>query len=346
MEVEAINNVTLKTYESGAITDAQMGEINRYTRRALTRDEVFVFSLVLCDNEVDRDYERFPKESLEALSELFVGRTGVFDHSAKAKNQSGRIFETGLEENGEVNSLGEPYCALKAWAYMLRSPKNEELIFEIDGGIKKEVSVGCKVEKVVCSICGADMKVAPCEHAKGGRYEGMLCHHRLENPTDAYEWSFVAVPAQKSAGVTKKAKAVNKLQITNNNDGAACGGDFNAGQGLGLAKLFESGERLRLSGGELATLRAEYDQLERKAKAGEAYISGLRGEVVKLCGLALPELRPGLAEQLAGHLDIEQLGELRGCLRKAAGKVFPPGPQLGGSADSGGADERENPFVI
>ena len=317
---------------------------------------MFVFSLILCDNEVDRDYERFPRESLEKLAGLFVGRTGVFDHSAKAKHQSGRIFETGLEENGEVNSLGEPYCALKAWAYMLRSPKNEELIFEIDGGIKKEVSVGCKVEKVICSICGADMKLAPCEHAKGGYYEGLMCHHRLENPTDAYEWSFVAVPAQKSAGVTKRAKGRSgvdkRLGVSGGfGDGqgvAACGCGCEHGRTefapTTLEKLFESGERLRLGEGELTALREEYRRLEQKALAGEAYISGLRGEIVKLCGLALPELSPALAEHLAGKLDVEQLGELRGCLRKAAGKVFPPGVQLGGSALSAG--ELENPFVI
>jgi len=344
MEVNAINSVIEKTYEGGAITDGQLETINRYTRRALGRSEVFVFSLILCDNEVDRDCERFPRKSLETLAELFVGRTGVFDHSPKASNQSGRIFETGLEESGEVNSLGEPYCALRAWAYMLRSPKNEELIFEIDGGIKKEVSVGCRVEKTVCSVCGADMKAAPCDHQKGLYYEGLLCHHRLENPVDAYEWSFVAVPAQKGAGVTKRAKAVDSGQLTVDSEGAACGGDFDLGQGLCLEKLFESGDGLRLSGRQLAGLGEEYRGLLEKANAGEAYIAGLRGEVVKLCGLALPELRPGLAEELAKGLDTAQLGELRGCLRKAAGKAFPPGVQLGGGAQ--GAGERENPFVI
>ena len=34
----------------------EMGKINRYTRRAYTPEEVYAFSLVLCDNEVDRDW--------------------------------------------------------------------------------------------------------------------------------------------------------------------------------------------------------------------------------------------------------------------------------------------------
>jgi hypothetical protein len=35
-------------------------------------------------------------------------------------------------------------------------------------------------------------------------YGGKICHTVLDGITDAYEWSFVAVPAQRNAGVTKK----------------------------------------------------------------------------------------------------------------------------------------------
>jgi hypothetical protein len=77
------------------------------------------------------------------------------------------------------------------------------LILEIDAGIKKEVSVGCAVERVECSVCGADVKSGACGHKKGETYGGKPCCHLLLSPTDAYEWSFVAVPAQKAAGVTK-----------------------------------------------------------------------------------------------------------------------------------------------
>ncbi len=38
---------------------------------------------------------------------------------------------------------------------------------------------------------------------KGRMYSGKLCHTVLDDVTDAYEWSFVAVPAQVNAGVTK-----------------------------------------------------------------------------------------------------------------------------------------------
>ena len=39
-----------------------------------------------------------------------------------------------------------------------------------------------------------------CHHVKGEVYDGRLCFTELRQPTDAYEWSFVAVPAQRDAG--------------------------------------------------------------------------------------------------------------------------------------------------
>ena len=57
-----------------------MEKINRYTRRAYGPEEVYVFSLVLCDNEIDRDFERFSLEALNGLKEMFPGKTCLFDH--------------------------------------------------------------------------------------------------------------------------------------------------------------------------------------------------------------------------------------------------------------------------
>ena len=45
------------------LTDDELAKINTYTRREFTADEVYTFSLVLCDNDVDRDFERFTVES-------------------------------------------------------------------------------------------------------------------------------------------------------------------------------------------------------------------------------------------------------------------------------------------
>lgn len=180
----------------------ELARINQFAKAELTAADVYVFSVRLCDNEVDRDFERFDGAALEKLGELFVGKSGLFDHQWSAEGQTARIYRTEVIREPAVKTLaGDCGCWLKAWAYMLRTEKNQDLIAEIEGGIKKEVSVGCSVARSACSICGASG--GSCEHVKGQYYGGKLCYFQLEDPTDAYEWSFVAVPAQRAAGVVK-----------------------------------------------------------------------------------------------------------------------------------------------
>lgn len=180
-------------------------KINKFTRRELTEDEVYRFSVILCDNEIDRDSEKFSVSALSKLAELYIGKTGIWSHDPKGENQTARIYDTEVvSDESRRTADGEVYTYLKAHAYMVRTAGNADLIREIDGGIKKEVSVGCAVAKEVCSVCGRDIRKGECAHRKGRSYNGRKCFRILDEPTDAYEWSFVAVPAQKSAGVTKR----------------------------------------------------------------------------------------------------------------------------------------------
>lgn len=196
------------------VTQEALEKINAYTVKSITAEEVYCFSVILCDNEVDRDSEKFSIDSLNKLAQLYVGRTGIFDHNPKGENQNSRIYDTAVKSyEGEKTCDGEVYTALIGYAYMVRTEDNKSLIAEIDGGIKKEVSVSCKVASKICSICGADEMINPCIHRQGKIYGEKLCYKVLENPEDAYEWSFVAVPAQKNAGVTKKYNGQEKNQF-------------------------------------------------------------------------------------------------------------------------------------
>ena len=198
----------------GQAGQEDLEQINALARRELTADEVYLFAVWLCDNDIDRDGERFAVETLEELGKLFVGVSGVFDHQWSARGQTARIYRTEVvHEEGTLTQDGQPYCYLKGYAYMMRTEDNAGLIAEIDGGIKREVSVGCAVERVECSICGEDMNASQrCGHQRGQEYDGQLCTGILLGATDAYEWSFVAVPAQKKAGVVKRAKLREKLE--------------------------------------------------------------------------------------------------------------------------------------
>ena len=87
-----------------------LDKINKFTRRKLTEDEVYVFSVILCDNDIDRDCERFSEEALEELKERFIGKTGIFDHEATTVNQNARIFDTELiTDSSRSTAYGKPY---------------------------------------------------------------------------------------------------------------------------------------------------------------------------------------------------------------------------------------------
>ena len=219
-----------------ADAEADIELINKYAVKELTPQEVFCFSLILCDNEVDRDMERFTNESLDKLAPMFLGKSVLFDHRWSAEKQVARLYRTFVEETKEKTVMKEPKRVLRGSAYMLREG-NEELIKAIEGGIKKEVSVGCQMETCKCSICGEEFTfnwqtwkyLCKNNHFKGDTYDGKLCVGDLADPSDAYEVSFVAVPAQKGAGVTKnmkvdemtteeKTELIKKLQLSLSND--------------------------------------------------------------------------------------------------------------------------------
>ena len=194
-----------------ADAEADIALINQYSVKELTSQDVFCFSIILCDNEVDRDTERFTKASLDRLAPLFLGKSVLFDHRWSAEKQVARLYRTFVEELKEKTVMGETKRVLRGSAYMLRTDETAELIKAIEGGIKKEVSVGCRMGACNCSICGKKFSYNwqtgkfLCEnnHFKGDTYDGKMCVGDLEDPKDAYEVSFVAVSAQRGAGVTK-----------------------------------------------------------------------------------------------------------------------------------------------
>lgn len=175
--------------------EKEMAAINAFAQRELSPEEVFVFRVRACNDQVDRDFERFPADTLHKLAPMFVGKPGIADHKWSAGLQKARIYDAFVETQGGVTSL-----IFKC--YMLRNDSTKDWISAIEGGILREVSVGCSISRAVCSICGGD--AGTCQHHKGAVYNGRLCVYELWDPVDAYEFSFVAVPAQPGAGVTKE----------------------------------------------------------------------------------------------------------------------------------------------
>ena len=276
---------------SGEPTQVQLEAINAQAKAKLTKEQVYVFSLRLCDDQVDRDYERFDTAALPELAKMFIGKTGIIDHKWSSDSQVARIFETQV-----VCEDGVSY--IKAWAYIRRGGQAEEVIADIEAGIKKEVSVGCAMGRSVCSVCGGEY--GTCGHQKGEVYDGGLCCAILKEPMDAYEFSFVAVPAQPQAGVIK-------------------------GMGMGKRRLKELAEAFGA--------QQEYRALFKQAQLGLQYEKQLKDEVVRLClsldlGAEEPVLR-SVVEKAAA----EDLLELKKALEKRLRQCMPMALQLPGNKE-------------
>ena len=294
--------------DAGSATAEELELINTYTRRTLTADEVYVFTVVLCDNDVDRDGERFTVESLFALEKLFVGKTGIFDHNPSAKNQTARIISCKVENvASRTTATGDEYFCLKARAYLPRTEGNSELIAALDSGIVKEVSVGCAVGKILCSICGEEIGLCP--HRKGETYGGKLCCGELSDPYDAYEWSFVAVPAQKNAGVTKTAYGKeNDME--------------------GIMKKLSRGQSATFSDRDCKKLLEYINTLKQSAKDGVYYRDSLTSEVLRLSAAVQPGISRETMESVTKGMTVAQLKEFKTAFEKQRAEIIPIAPQL------------------
>ncbi len=303
---------------TNGIREGEIDLINNFTRRKFTSEEVYVFSVILCDNEVDRQNERFSDDALEKLSRLFIGKTGIMDHDVKTNNQTARIFYTQVRTyRNKLTSAGSIYKCLTARAYIPKTEKNKEIITAIDSGIKKEVSINCAVETVKCSICGSDIKINPCKHIKGKTYKKddrqILCHYILQNPVDAYEWSFVVVPAQRKAGVIKAFNFAEK------------GGEKNI---MDIFKKLSLAQPVDLTTSESGKLYQMIKSLKEKAQIGEEYFKELKNEVVKLSTMLQPDIDPGIMTSIAEKMSIQELKTLRDAYKKGLLKKSCVKPQL------------------
>ena len=308
----------IKSSENLNNEKAELKLINKLTRRTFEEDEIYKFTVVLCDNDIDRQFERFADESLEKLAELYIGKTGVLDHNPTSSNQTARIFDCKVETvKGKTNKLGAPYKRLVARAYMPKCEKNENVILEIDSGIKKEVSVGCAVERKICSICGENVSKKKCAHKKGSKYKTgssfQICHTILKDPTDAYEWSFVAIPAQPEAGVIKAFKLLPKGGEKSMND---------------IIKSLKIGKSVTLSSEESKGLFEHIKNLEQKASESDLYRSSLTKDIIKLSALTQSEFSEDIIKTVADKLPMDMLQTLKKSFQKKVAKVIPSVPQF------------------
>jgi hypothetical protein len=167
----------------------------------VSKSDIFVYSVRICDSLVDRDGEFFSHDALVQLTAMYIGQPGIFDHEWESGNQHSRIYKTELVtelvEDDDINKMElltevlsenpslRPYEYVVGYAYTLNSEENKVMINKIKAGILKEVSIGFD------TAVETKVKLSDGEAT------------RIDSIADVFEWSFVAVPAQRLAGVVK-----------------------------------------------------------------------------------------------------------------------------------------------
>lgn len=68
---KVLKSLTIKI--KGANASADIDQINQFSKRELTPEEVYCFSVAMCDNDIDRDLERFTNKTLDELAPHVCG---------------------------------------------------------------------------------------------------------------------------------------------------------------------------------------------------------------------------------------------------------------------------------
>lgn len=332
--------------------------INKHTIVPLKEEDVFTFKIRLCDNEIDRVFDGMTDKFLGEFKEKGSNLTGISNHDWSSNNQVSRLYDTEIiTDETKTNKIGEPYKYVLGKAYTLK--RFEEYIEKISAGLLKETSVSFESSGDTCSICGAEtvkgednIAICPNGHVMGQMYDDKLAYNVVDNLTDIFEWSLVAVPCQRDSGVVSKSlnKDSDENSVTASNKDVV-DKDSNRLGGLGImkkknfilsrlfkSKVFEADENKELADevmkatdsdedvteedinkliDENAKLVNENEELKAKVKALEdEKVCGEKQAIVEKAIDELNPLTPVVKENILKELDVDSLeledGELKG----------------------------------
>ena len=163
----------------------------------------------------------------------------------------------------------------------------------------------------------------------GKSYDGKVAFTVLSDAMDAYEWSFVAVPAQREAGVVKHYDSSKGDKTVTEND---------------VRKTLQNSKgAVTLTCDQARALARQLDTLEQEAQLGKSYKQELASQVVRLCAGVLPQMELGVFEGVARVMTAKELQAFKAAFEAADRRANMPSPQLA----SGGEKKSNNQaFVI
>lgn len=182
--------------ETRDVTRADMNAINRFALRELSPDDVAVFTLNLCNDQIDRHCSRFPKSELQKINKMVVGKPTMVSHDM-SELPRGRFFKSRVVKGPtgpQAITQSNEATFVQPDTYILRGERNDDFIRHIEAGIYSGTSIGFAFETAECSVCGEDMR--GCAHWPGDDYEGERCHYIMRNVVDVFEGSIVSLGSQ------------------------------------------------------------------------------------------------------------------------------------------------------
>ncbi|HEU4754498.1 MAG TPA: hypothetical protein VFU47_15420, partial [Armatimonadota bacterium] len=178
------------------------------------------------------------------------------------------------------------YC----WVYLVKTPANEEVRAQIDGGVYSHVSIGYRWADLTCDLCGRSYFNGDCPHVIDQVYDGRRCTATYSGDTsrvEAVEGSLVYLGAQYGAVVTK------------------------------------SDDRQA----EKQALRPRPEEEDALAAEGRLYRQDLRGEILRLARCVDAERESAMLLDALGDVPAERLKEVLTEYQRRFDGLFPPEPE-------------------
>lgn len=172
------------------ITSVQKEMIKRFLPQNERNDYInwkdyYVFKIILCNNDVDKDHDKFSIQALYQIRDMAIGKNGILDTMPNNKSNIARIFDCSVEyDKGKTTIDGEPLLYVQAYAFLDKriSDGCGAIAQKIKEGFYNEVSVGCSIYK--------SHKESFFDSEFALEYEITV----IDSISDLYEWSIVQKP--------------------------------------------------------------------------------------------------------------------------------------------------------
>jgi hypothetical protein len=196
----------------GEPTPSMLEQINKLSKRPLSKEEVFVFPGKLIGNGlITSRFQRVAPELLRVFGEnANAGVSLLIDHSwANLGTYTvpyGRTFGAAVRKSVGGEAVGESE-ALYAYHYIIRGMtafglSTDDLIKGIESGVMFDTSIGFR-GRPMCSICNT--AIWECAHIPGKTYDGKTCEIHWHSPGKLMENSIVFDGAYPGAGILSAA---------------------------------------------------------------------------------------------------------------------------------------------